>query len=475
MALNRVGDMSMKRRTLALLLLTGCGGCSSSSSADAAADADAASEVSDGFGGTHEAAMLFDTYSPPEGASDGSCALTPPPDMVPAGWWPFTDFSCELPLWIPPTPDQLPPPLVWESVCPPELPSSYVCRRIKPQAPFTNVGSYTDSMYKTSDGHWLINTGLDTNGYEPEEWIVADIDGPVRFAAVTTSSIPHGLTFEPGGVSDSWMGVTLTGGLPGIDVSDQKHRGFVIVRAGTLTPKVFAQDNYPFVQPDWMVNDHWIQRLGPAAALDLFPISGSGDTTIFSSASDPDSLQPQLGTLVGSSLVFGADNLSYAAVMAYDPVKGTHPLVRWPHDNTQGADVPGTDGVDLVWTYGSGHPPGEGAYAKQDWMTAPFSLDAATIAASARRFHSAPFVGPFPIAVGCGKVAAAVGNSAMISRLSDGQTWTIPGTGTGFRVNKVLALSCEEFFFVGIEAPKSQAANIYRIRLDSLGPGSPAD
>lgn len=49
------------------------------------------------------------------------------------------------------------------------------------------------------------------------------------------------------------------------------------------------------------------------------------------------------------SIVFQAGDYGTAGLWAYDPVRGTHPLLTYPGDHLHGAINVGTDGKDLVW------------------------------------------------------------------------------------------------------------------------------
>jgi hypothetical protein len=157
----------------------------------------------------------------------------------------------------------------------------------------------------------------------------------------------------------------------------------------------------------------------------------------------------------------------------WDESNGARPFIRWIGDQTQGATDLGTDGVDLVWSYGEGKAPNEIVYPVRSIMTAPFTTDPMALQATRLRSQPYPTLGVHQFKVGCGfGMQETGGNGLLIIRLSDGISWTLPHLPGQFLPLGPIGLTCDEaFMFVQIGG----RATIARIRLDSLGPGIPPD
>ena len=112
-------------------------------------------------------------------------------------------------------------------------------------------------------------------------------------------------------------------------------------------------------------------------------------------------------------------------------------------------------------------------------MTDPYTTDPASV--TARRLRSYPYtggVGAVPALVGCGYAVHDRILASTLVRLSDGTTWTIPAdvVPSGVQWAKPIAVTCDEVFGLGyLPANPSRPSTLVRVRIDSLGPGSPAD
>jgi hypothetical protein len=83
-----------------------------------------------------------------------------------------------------------------------------------------------------------------------------------------------------------------------------------------------------------------------------------------------------------------------------------------------------------------------------------------------------------PFVVGCGYAARAAGYGTRVTRLADGVSWVLPGDPSqGWYWTTPVALSCSELFAtVGVRSDGGYPlTTIARIRLDSLGSGTPPD
>ena len=165
---------------------------------------------------------------------------------------------------------------------------------------------------------------------------------------------------------------------------------------------------------------------------------------------------------------------------------GSRPLLRYFGDSTRGAGNFGTDGKDMVWTYAEGATACDHESDKREVWTAPYTTDPAQLQATARRLRSdVRGMNAWNYAVGFGYAARAVSlpapayNGLFLVRLSDGTAWLIPGSSNidALSWGDALGFTSEELFaLVSMHyAQGAGGATILRVRLDSLGQGTPAD
>jgi len=152
-------------------------------------------------------------------------------------------------------------------------------------------------------------------------------------------------------------------------------------------------------------------------------------------------------------------------VVGWSPSTGLVPQVFSPPQGKTDEGV-ATDGFDIVWDR-----------IPSDWkdlspgtmMAAPFSLDPAVLAATAKAIKTTPRYSES--AVGCGISARHLPSSHTLEivRLNDGGYWQIAATATEKRVP--LFLDCDTLY-VKIEETSGSfpERTLGRIRLDSLGP-----
>ena len=147
-------------------------------------------------------------------------------------------------------------------------------------------------------------------------------------------------------------------------------------------------------------------------------------------------------------------------------------LRRWVDDATRGASDLGTDGIDLVWSEGEGKLPSEMDYPTKHIMTAPFTTDPSAL--QPKRLRSQPRkVGARQFKVGCGYAMndGVAPTGILITRISDGWSWAIQGD-SNLKPSLPIGLTCEHAYVVGLNAG---VVAIFRIALNSLGPGIPPD
>jgi hypothetical protein len=215
-------------------------------------------------------------------------------------------------------------------------------------------------------------------------------------------------------------------------------------------------------------------RVGaPSFSVDVFPWSLSPDTHITSPSEDPENLKSAQHVVIGDVVFWTAGNNYRQGIDVWDATNGVQPFVRWIGDDTKGAADLGTDGVDLVWTYGEGKQPSEVQYPTRSIMTAPFTTDPAALVPRRLRSQPYPYLGPTQFEVGCGYAAHPGGaNDVLVVRLSDGASWLIPYAPPDFNASKPIGLTCEHVYVFGRFEGRD---SIIRVKLDSLGAPMPPD
>jgi hypothetical protein len=164
-----------------------------------------------------------------------------------------------------------------------------------------------------------------------------------------------------------------------------------------------------------------------------------------------------------------------SGTMSWNKSAGLRPLLRWYGDWDKASGTFGTDGKNMVWTYGEGKLAGLYEFSKLSVMTAPYTTDPVDAQAKAKRLRTDPntfYVRGYQ--VGCGHAARAAtnpqgGNVLLIVRLSDGAAWMLAGTDPMTYTMEPVGLTCDEVFFA------DPLNRVVRVRLDSLGPGLPPD
>jgi len=185
---------------------------------------------------------------------------------------------------------------------------------------------------------------------------------------------------------------------------------------------------------------------------------------------------------IGRNLLFALEaNPSYR-VKIWTEQNGTQTLVGHPGDDSTGWANPGSDGKDIVWIQGEGRKPDDEYFPARWIMTSKFSTDPADI--KPRRMIPWPTrsisTQITPPSVGCGYGAfrydigwpSATETGIIIVRLSDGVSWVLTSPSLVPPDTWILpiAITCDELFATYTGA---RMYTIRRVRLDSLGPGTP--
>ncbi len=243
------------------------------------------------------------------------------------------------------------------------------------------------------------------------------------------------------------------------------------------------EDQYPKVtlhvpcagdtNSNWAVSPKHIFRMqGP---IERYTWDGEGPFPVYTPAMDPDGLPAYFRDTLGDTLFLKVNSGGKAGVLAWTEEDGLRPVLRWPGTFEHFAVRFGTDGTDMVWVEGVGKQKSTYIAEKMTLMTAPYSLDAATLEATKREIGPDPIQsggGTFPVAVGCGHAATLFVTPAgptqsvglLIVRLSDGMRWTVKGNVPAYPINGV-GVTCDYVYAVII------GRGLIRVPIASLPPG----
>ena len=490
-----------------IIPLLGCSfalGCSACSGSSTGASETAGAGGTTGWGG---AAGTGGAVSAAGGASGGSADtagaagsgnepwLTDCPDVVrpegvPNTWHAFVDFACDQPIWYPTKAADVPDPIEWVP-CGAEVDHipGIACERIKVTWPYEGWGGaevgqtkQTVGMEVPTDGSparlFFMQTPNKLRDGTFKTDIVAEVDGPVLFAASVLHREPGDMTVT--GIQGGRFGLALNSNAVNGD-DDLRWQGLAVGRVGEFGLSLF-QKTLTHTIYDWLVNDDLVMRGSSLEnALVLYRWGESEPIEFHSSSQDPQGFSADGVVLSGPHAFADTGTLRQLAIHAYAPEKGAFPLIRWPDDFDQGAYNIGTDGKDMVWTHGTNHEDGEGVYLTKSVMTAPFTTDPAELERTQRRLRSDPAYGyGLNFRLGCGYAVHDAGrsNGMLIVRLSDGVSWLIPyRPDRNFEMDFPHGITCDELFVGALyeKADGKREQNIFRIRLDSLGPGIAPD
>jgi hypothetical protein len=179
----------------------------------------------------------------------------------------------------------------------------------------------------------------------------------------------------------------------------------------------------------------------------------------------------------GNDALFKVNSGGKIGVVSWDVTHGIRQLLFSPKDITKGYGNFGTDGKDMVWTYGEGQPISAYEYPKSTMMTAPYSTDPEVVLKTQRKIKKdIQQMSPPGYVVGCGyasKVKSAEdgsGSYTSLVRLSDGAEWKLKPKNSKYIMPPV-GITCEELF---VQPPSTIRPEIAALRIDSLGPPTPA-
>lgn len=231
----------------------------------------------------------------------------------------------------------------------------------------------------------------------------------------------------------------------------------------------------------WRVSKDWLVQL-TLGKLNAWTWEGKLSQNVYAGGTDPDGLQPHVPIVRGKDVFFTVGDLQLCGVMSWRPDPGLRPLLRWYGDPTRAAGNFGTDGKDMVWTQSQGAGACLNDGPNPEVWTAPYTTDPAIVQATAHRVRkdvrgmsAESFVVANGYAARCDSFGFPATLSLSIVRLSDGYSWIVPGdpAGNTHLFTKAIGITESEVFVFGYV--KGMSSTVFRIRLDSLGPGTPPD
>jgi len=331
---------------------------------------------------------------------------------------------------------------------------------------------------KTGEDQWeLVDDGVAPY----EDYLVGEADGPIRFTMRHVVKKDHGCILAANELRDGRFMYQALGDGETKNFYDSLADGLIYGDVGQPSPSLGPRNDTD-ENSSWNGNAHWfVKGTYPTLLREIYTPDLIYQQPLWISGDDPDGL-PFSGAPVtqGTDIFFNVGTLSMIGIMAFDAEKGVRPLVRYYGDTTQGASNIGTDGKHLVWTHGTGKAAGEQLYPTRSIMAADYTTDAASLSPVRLRSDPSADIGN-EFVVGCGYAshAAAASGDILIVRISDGVSWTLQQV-PGWRWSHPLGITCEEVFAIAlIDNPLTsnteQDPTIARVRIDLLGPGTPAD
>jgi hypothetical protein len=462
---------------LAAAFVIACG-CGSEERAGPAAGtggvADGGGTGGTGLGGGGTGGGLGASGGAPTGGAGGGCPGGSPPSDAPPDWELYTGY-CDCPIWIPGKKGKMPDPVEWEP-CPSPGPLVASCKRMK--TPWTKTTALSHAFYPV---FWFDQQGSrallqfartyldDDKSNKRRLRLVADLDGPVLNAFFEDST---GCSLSEHSVSDGKFAFAVA---PSALPSPGQVEGVVAGKIGVPIPSTALTYPVEDLHASWRVSSEWLIRW--RAGLTGRHWGSDQVVPIQKAALDPEGELPYGPRAVGKAVFWEVGGLTKRGVMSWTEASGQQNLIRWLGDYTQGAGNFNTDGVDMVWSHGTGKAPSASKYPTVSIMTAPFTTDPAVRKAKEKRLRSDPGqLGVTPFGVGCGYASRVVYDATtdtvdlLVVRLSDGVSWIVksPPISTSVKFGDALGTSCTDVF-AKVQFP-DEANAIVRIPLSSLGP-----
>lgn len=449
-----------------------------------------------GSNANEETAALADAG---EGSKKPTSPSTQPPwdaglpPGVPVGWALYTDYDPSCRFYYPTDKKYLPEPATWEP-CSTRTgdagisgPSGIDCRVMA--IPWKGIqggpGTLTIRSVDVQDGRalMLVDRVMGTSGFQ----LVAEADGPVR----------NGL-FNSGvcltsGRAEARFGNVIQRVFDADTASTTAAGGAIGGPIDTLKPRVyFPKGHKPstLYSQDYAVGRNYFIEMAVPDKVYTFA-TGELVATLSPTGDDADLFYSRYH-FQGDEMFWVANSSIRSKVKLWTKADGVRTLLDHGTDLTRVIAGFSTDGVDMVWLEGVGRTNTNVlSFDAYEHWTAKYSTDSATLNATKRRLRS-EMAGSYGYyyAVGCGYAAIHVygpyepgeqhwgrGGFRLI-RLSDGVSWLVTDDSVEkskqLAFDAPLAVTCDEVFLRGFSNTfKNQ--EVVRIRIDSLGPGIPAD
>jgi hypothetical protein len=249
-------------------------------------------------------------------------------------------------------------------------------------------------------------------------------------------------------------------------------KSFVLVgNVGEVPSYTIATgDTYEDDDEDYFGTKNWVITLGDK--LYASPWNSDVRQVIYSPNDHPSGLPalPEFGHEDAFFLKLSAGGKS--GWVAWVAGKGIQDILIQSVSNQRGFTSLGTDGTDLVITYGE-NATGEYDYSKRTVLRTKYTTSSAELGASAKAVADIPrHSATSRWAVGCGYAAIGAadsesGVSLLVVRLSDGMTWRkFPLDPKTFGGIIPKAITCQEIFLAA-----GKKSHVQRIAIDSLGEG----
>ncbi|AKV03285.1 hypothetical protein AKJ09_09948 [Labilithrix luteola] len=305
--------------------------------------------------------------------------------------------------------------------------------------------------------------------------IVAEADGPVRFAlyeqgrCVASRPRLNGGHFIFRTYDDAYGGSYAGGAIQGT-VGE--------LRPAVLRPPGYSKDGDP-VSTDYALGPNAFVESRAADGIYTFP--GASFVSWVVQPPEDEGLVYAEYQFRGDDLFWSADSSAWEYVKVWTAGAGVQTLIGYGTDRTRLAGGFGTDGIDMVWEEGSGRTDfTKKIFPVVETWTAKYTTNPEVVRATRRRVRSEypQIPGNMHNVVGCGYAVHSVRTTSpglgwRLIRLSDGMAWEgIEAPGDRYVYDRPLAVTCDEIFLSGFVNGRP---NIARVRIDSLGPGTPAD
>lgn len=388
------------------------------------------------------------------------------------------DYDCAF--YAAPSPEKMPPPITWEP-CGDAVRATWPsCRRMKIDWPTPTTGNFAGrtlmgtAAWVDANGHaWL---AVNRVGDLDRTAVVGEADGAIHHAIAQHN--PNCSVYEPD-LQDAR--VIWTAAECGGPVDDRRcnWHGAIGGRVDELPRLVVGP-----------VPTAGAFRAGANVFAEMFTLRSWSDGGALGTPPPRQGVFPygREAWIVGDRLFYVSGNLDeYRWISQYSVATGASELISFGRDISAWAGGFRTDGKDMVWVeaFGRSSPSYAAPWAVINLMAAPFTTDASAI--QKRRLRSGSTTdlssGNWET-VGCGYASFTSGSPSQhaIVRLSDGRSWGFDdvkgvdagadGGAEGLVFGNVMAITCDEVF---LEGHSGYVDRLVRIRLDDLGPGTPAD